>query len=64
MPDPCSVCWREGLALPERFERYLLAVGEKIRWKRARSFALRELQTHLEEQKEAFLAAGMNEKGA
>ena len=64
MPEPCSVCWREVPALPEQFERYLLEVGEKIRWKRARPFVMRELRTHLEEQKEAFLAAGMNEKGA
>ena len=64
MPEPCSACWREVSVLPERFERYLLAAGEKIRWKRARPFALRELRTHLEEQKEAFLAGGMNEAEA
>ena len=57
MPEPCSVCWREVPALPEQFERYLLEVGEKIRWKRARPFVMRELRTHLEEQTEAFLGA-------
>ena len=50
--------------MPEQFERYLQAVGEKIRWERARPFVLRELRTHLEEQREAFLAAGMNENEA
>ena len=50
--------------MPERFERYLLSVGEKIRWGRARPFVLRELQTHLEEQKEVFLEAGMSDAEA
>ena len=50
--------------MPEWFEQYLLAVGEKIRWKRARLFALRELRTHLEEQKEDFLAADLSEREA
>ena len=50
--------------MPERFEAYLLAVAEQIQWKRARPFVLRELRTHLEEQKEAFLASGLSEEEA
>ena len=45
--------------MSERFEVYLCSVAEKIRWKRARPFALRELRIHLLEQKEAFQDSGM-----
>ena len=50
--------------MPERFEQYLALVAEAIRWRRARPFALKELRTHLLEQKEDFLASGMTETEA
>lgn len=50
--------------MPERFETYLAAVAGSIRWRRARPFALKELRTHLLEQKEDFLASGMTETEA
>lgn len=64
MPEPCSVCWKGAPALPERFEKYLGQVARSVRWKRARPFALRELRTHLLEQKDAFMAEGMEEQAA
>ena len=50
--------------MPERFTVYLVEVGQAIRWRRARSFALRELRTHLIEQKECFQNEGMEEQAA
>ena len=64
MPGPCSGFWREALALPERFASYLEQVGDSIRWYRARPFALRELRTHLLEQRDCFLEEGMTEEEA
>ena len=43
---------------PESVRGYLDAVEAQIRWKRARTVAARELETHLEEQQEEFLAEG------
>lgn len=56
--------WRGASALPERFECYLDAVAAAVRWRRARPFALKELRTHLIEQREAYLAEGMSEAEA
>ena len=56
--------WREAPALPEGFQTYLDQVAAAIPWRRARPFALRELRTHLLEQKDAFLAQGMTEEAA
>lgn len=64
MPELCSVCWKEVPALPECFEAYLNEVGQTIGWPRARSFALRELRTHLLEQRDCFLEEGMTEQEA
>lgn len=64
MPGPCSVCWKGAPALPERFNDYLDQVAQVIRWRRARPFALRELRTHLLEQKDCFMAEGMSEQEA
>ena len=64
MRAPCSACWRGVPALPERLEAYLDAVAASIGWRRARPFVLRELRTHLLEQKEDFLASGMTEEAA
>lgn len=50
--------------MPERFTHYLDAVAASIRWRRARPFALKELRTHLLEQREANLAQGMGEAEA
>ena len=43
---------------PETVRAYLDAVGEQIRWRRARPAAIRELEQHLEDQREEFLAGG------
>ena len=43
---------------PETIRDYLDAVEAQIRWKRARAVAARELETHLEDQREEFLAEG------
>ena len=43
---------------PESVRGYLDAVEAQIRWKRARTVAARELETHLEDQQEEFLAEG------
>ena len=46
--------------MPERktIQDYLQAVGEQIRWKRARPVVLWELERHLEDQRDAFAAEG------
>lgn len=46
--------------MPERetIQGYLAAVEEQIRWKRARPAVARELEQHLEEQRDAFAAEG------
>lgn len=43
---------------PETVEAYLAAAGEQIRWRRARPLVLRELERHLEDQRDAFVQAG------
>lgn len=43
---------------PETVWDYLDAVEAQIRWKRARAVAAQELETHLEDQREEFLAEG------
>ena len=60
MPMPWAVCWGEGPAGPgpEGVRGYLDAVEAQNRWKRARTVAARELETHLEDQQEEFLAEG------
>lgn len=64
MPGRCSGFWREAPALPERLASYLEEVGQSIRWRRARPFALRELCTHRLEQRDCFLEEGMTEQEA
>lgn len=46
--------------MPERktIQGYLDEVGAQIRWKRARPVVLRELERHLEDQRDAFAAEG------
>ncbi|WP_455581325.1 permease prefix domain 1-containing protein [Dysosmobacter sp.] len=43
---------------PETIQAYLETLGAQIRWKRARSPVVRELEAHLEDQREAFAAEG------
>ena len=43
---------------PETIRDYLDTVTAQIRWKRARAAAARELETHLEDQRNEFLAEG------
>ena len=46
---------------PETIRDYLDTVAAQIRWKRARAVAVRELGTHLEDQRADFLAEGKDE---
>lgn len=50
--------------MPERFDSYLAQVDEQIRWPRVRPALRRELMGHLEEQRDACLADGMDESSA
>lgn len=43
---------------PETMAAYLTAAGEQIRWRRARPLVLRELERHLEDQRDAFVQEG------
>ena len=43
---------------PETIRDYLDTVAAQIRWKRARAVAVRELGTHLEDQRQEFQAEG------
>ncbi len=49
---------------PETIRAYLTAVEDQIRWKRARSAVSRELEQHLTDQRDAFLAEGRAETEA
>ena len=50
--------------MPDRFGEYLSEAAAQIRWRQARSALTRELADHLAEQKEANLAAGMEDEAA
>ena len=52
------------MAKPETMEAYLAAVGEQIRWRRARPLVLRELGRHLEDQRDAFVQEGRSPQEA
>lgn len=49
---------------PETIQAYLDAVGEQIRWKRARPVVARELEQHLTDQRDAFLEEGADPETA
>ena len=49
---------------PETIRDYLDTVTAQIRWKRARAAAARELETHLEDQRNEFLAEGRSPEEA
>ena len=55
---------REVLTVSERFDGYLSQVDEQVRWARVRPALRRELMGHLEEQRDACLAEGMDETSA
>ena len=46
------------MPVPDTIRGYLDAAAEQIRWRRARPPVLRELRTHLEDQRDEFQAAG------
>ncbi len=48
----------------ENIAQYLQSVCTQIRWKRARQAVYQELECHLQDQKDAFLLEGMQEKEA
>lgn len=47
-----------------RFNEYLKTVCEQIRWKKAHTVISEELQNHLEDQKDAFVSEGLDEREA
>ena len=56
----CGRFWGEARAVSEynTIRAYLDAVGEQIRWKRAKPAVLGELEQHLEDQRETFASEG------
>ena len=50
--------------MPETIQAYLEAVREQIRWKRARPVLARELERHLEDQRDEFLKEGKSPEEA
>ena len=50
--------------MPETIQAYLEAVREQIRWKRARPVLIRELEQHLEDQRDAFVQEGKSPEEA
>lgn len=48
----------------ETIASYLQSVCEQIRWKKARQAVYQELECHLQDQKDAFLSEGMQDKEA
>ena len=60
MPMRSPGYWRGVRAVPEHktIPSYLACVAQQIRWKRARSVVIAELEQHLEDQRDAFAAEG------
>ena len=50
--------------MPETIQAYLEAVQAQIRWKRARPVVLRELERHLEDQRDDLLKEGKSPEEA
>lgn len=61
MPQQCEVCW-EVCALDR--QEYLTALADQIRTKRARAMVAEEVEAHIEDQKQDFIAHGLNEAEA
>lgn len=59
MPPPWRAYWREGSSVAREMADYLDRVGQRIRWPRARTYLLRELSAHLEDQRAALEAEGI-----
>ena len=49
---------------PNKITEYLEAVGQQIRWKRAQTPVLEEIDNHITDQKNAFIIDGLNEEEA
>lgn len=49
---------------PRKITEYLEAVRQQIRWKRAQSPVLEEINNHITDQKNAFVSEGLNEEAA
>lgn len=47
--------------MPETIQAYIEAVEDQIRWKRAKSVVSLELRRHLEDQRDAFVAEGLED---
>jgi len=52
------------LQQPNKIAEYLEVVRQQIRWKRAQSPVLEEIENHIIDQKEAFMSDGLNEEAA
>jgi cell division protein FtsW (lipid II flippase) len=52
------------LQQPNKTTEYLEAVRQQIRWKRAQSHVLEEINNHITDQKNAFVSEGLNEEAA
>jgi len=52
------------LQQPSKISEYLEAVRQQIRWKRAQSPVLEEVNNHIDDQKDAFICDGLNEEEA
>ena len=50
--------------MPDRIDAFVEAVGAEIRWKKARSPLTEEIRTHLLDQRDAYMAQGMDEDKA
>ncbi|KJR45421.1 Cell division protein FtsW [Desulfosporosinus sp. I2] len=49
---------------PSKITEYLEAVRQQIRWKKAQSPVLEEINNHITDQKNAFISEGINEEAA
>ena len=63
IPPPSAKFWKEVFAVnvSDAFHRYAEKVCEQIRWKKAHPAVAQEIEDHLTDQKNAYLAAGDSE---
>ena len=59
MPPPWTAYWKGECSVAREIADYLDRVGARIRWPRARTYLLKELSGHLEDQRAALEAEGV-----
>lgn len=65
MPTGSGACWKGAYSVArEILGDYLAAVGDQIRWRRARGPLLRELSDHIADQAADYQAQGLEERDA